>query len=172
MSFNHEKLIIQIGPLTEVLAREVCTWHYEGVYSVYDFSDWDVVVQNCWSLADEEVRTNDFLALYLDDIMVGFGRIQLQNDEVALGIGLKPEYCGKGYGQACMSALVSEAQNRFGREVAIGLEVRRFNKRAIKCYEKVGFLEERNYMKDTLHGFIAYIYMRYKGAEDGPLLAE
>lgn len=149
---------------TELMAKEVCTWHYEGVYAVYDMADWDVIVQNCWSLADEEDREAYFIGFEENHELIGFGRIQLENDFVTLGIGLKPEYCGKGYGVSYMKALIEESQKRYP-EKKITLEVRHFNKRAIRCYEKVGFITERKYMKETLHGFIAYDYMVYEESE-------
>lgn len=152
--------------LTEEMAREVCTWHYEGIYAVYDFADWDVVVQNCWSLADAEEREANFIGFYVNDEMIGFGRIEFTDGKVQLGIGLHPDQCGKGYGMDCMNALVKESFCRYGHNVTIGLEVRRFNKRAIKCYEKCNFTTKSTYMKETLHGFIAYNYMEYEGTAD------
>ncbi len=148
-------------PFTESMAKEVCTWHYEGVYAVYDLADWDVIVQNCWSLADEEDREAYFLGFEELGNLIGFGRIQPEGDHVTLGIGLRPDYCGKGFGVRYMKELLQEAIRRYP-DKQITLEVRHFNKRAIRCYEKVGFVSVQKYMKETLHGFIAYDYMVYE----------
>jgi ribosomal protein S18 acetylase RimI-like enzyme len=44
--------------------------------------------------------------------------------------------------------LIEEGKVRFP-ETAIGLEVRTFNKRAIKCYEKIGFIIKKRSRRDT-----------------------
>lgn len=156
---------MELRPLNEIEAREVCTWRYDGIYSVYNLSDWEVVVQNCWSLADENTRQAYFLSIWQDDVLIGFGRIEPEGDKVQLGIGLKPECCGRGLGKEAMKHLVEEAQRRYPKQ-PLGLEVRRFNKRAIHCYESVGFKAQSTYMKETLHGFIAYQFMQWEGENE------
>lgn len=156
---------MELRPLNEAEAREVCTWRYDGIYSVYNLSDWEVVVQNCWSLADDDTRKRYFLSIWQSESLIGFGRIEPEGERISLGIGLKPECCGKGMGSQAMALLVTEAQRRFPNRV-LGLEVRRFNKRAIRCYEAAGFKAQSTYMKETLHGFIAYQYMQWEGEHE------
>ena len=43
----------------------------------------------------------------------------------------------------------------------LSLEVRGFNKRAIKCYERAGFKVVKTYHKDTPIGPGEFIYMEY-----------
>lgn len=154
---------IRLGKLTEAMAREACTWRYSGIYSVYNLSDWEVVVSNCWELANEASRDENFVSLLRGDEnqLVGFGRIQASEQAVSLGIGLKPVLCGKGLGTEAMTILVEEAKKRHPGKT-IGLEVRKFNERARKCYEKIGFVVESVYTKETVEGYIPYIYMVLK----------
>lgn len=35
-----------ITKLSEDYAKEICSWRYEGKYSIYNFSGWDTVVEN------------------------------------------------------------------------------------------------------------------------------
>lgn len=156
---------MELRVLSEAEAREVCTWRYEGIYSIYNLSDWEVVVQNCWSLADEETRNDYFVSLWHEESLIGFGRIEPVNEVIQLGIGLKPELCGKGLGASAMCCLLEEARRRYPNQT-IGLEVRRFNKRAIKCYESIGFRVSSTYMKETLHGFIAYQSMQWEEPDE------
>jgi len=37
--------------LTEEYARGICCWRYPGEYSVYNFSDWETVLEKGWDLA-------------------------------------------------------------------------------------------------------------------------
>lgn len=156
VAVNHSNMHLQ--SLSEAMAREICTWRYEGVYSVYNLSDWEVVVSNCWELSSEIAREEYFVAIYSENELIGFGRIQDFEGKVSLGIGLKPDLCGKGYGNLAMSLIIEEAKSRYPGD-EIGLEVRTFNKRAKKCYEKLGFVTQRTYMKETIGGFVAFEYM-------------
>jgi RimJ/RimL family protein N-acetyltransferase len=153
------KSAIQLNPLTEEMAIEVCKWRYEGLYAVYNLSDWEVVVSNCWSLSSEDERSEYFQSLILDGEIIGFGRIQVIEGVSCLGIGIKPDECGKGYGTKSMALLIEEAKRR-EPDLPIGLEVRQFNSRAKKCYEKIGFVTQKQYMKETVEGFVSYFYMQ------------
>ncbi len=90
--------------------------------------------------------------------MIGFGRIQRVEDLIVLGVGLKPEYCGKGLGLPVMETLTAKAEALYPNEI-ISLEVRRFNERAIKCYEKAGFKIVDKYMKETMDGYVPFALM-------------
>lgn len=153
-----EKDRITLGAFTEDHAKEVCTWVYSGVYSVYNLLPWEVVVENHWQLADAEARRKIFHTIYLDGEMIGFGRIQEGEDRVDLGVGLKPEYCGKGLGLPVMEVLTEKAMSLYPGSV-IGLEVRQFNTRAIKCYEKAGYQITSKYMKETINGYVPFALM-------------
>jgi len=61
--------------LSEDYAKEICSWKYEGEYSIYNFSDWDIVVKNKWDLSIEDKRKLEFIAILLNDQLVAYGRI-------------------------------------------------------------------------------------------------
>jgi len=84
-----------------------------------------------------------------------------QKDFVLVGLGLKPSLCGQGLGNILMELLKNECKKRYGGK-KIALEVRSFNKRAIKCYERAGFEITDVYQKDTLIGSDEFIKMEYK----------
>jgi ribosomal-protein-alanine N-acetyltransferase len=46
--------------LCEDYAKEICGWKYDEEYSIYNLSDWNVVVENDWDLAIKERRESDF----------------------------------------------------------------------------------------------------------------
>lgn len=160
---NREKHMqnINIDILSEKDAKEICTWVYDGVYSVYNFSDWDTVVKNNWSLAVKEEREAEFLSLRLDNELIAYGRIFLNEGKAFIGVGLKPSLCGKGYGKLVMDKLIKECKKRYP-DMTIALEVRSFNKRALKCYLNVGFVVKDKYSKDTLAGADEFYYMEYE----------
>lgn len=80
--------------------------------------------------------------------------------KVVVYIGLKPTFCGKGYGKDIMKLLIKESKKRYP-QYPVTLEVRSFNKRAIKCYLDVGFEIKDKYIKDTFDGKDEFYYMEY-----------
>ena len=143
--------------LTEYYAKEICSWKYEGEYSMYNFSDWDVVVKNKWGLSIEDKRELEFIAILSNDELVAYGRICEKEDKAVIGIGLKPSFCGKGHGKDIMKLLVQECTKRLPKH-SITLEVRSFNKRAINCYKSIGFEIKDKYMKNTFDGGVDEFY--------------
>jgi len=146
--------------LTEDFAKEICSWRYDGDYSVYNFSDWNVVVKNGWGLAIKDMREKEFIAVLLNGKLIAYGKIREDEGKAFIGIGLKPSWCGKGYGKDVMNLLIEECKKRF-HNTPIALEVRSFNKRAINCYKTVGFQVRDKYLKKTFNGEDEFYYMEY-----------
>lgn len=152
-----------IMDLSEDYAREICSWRYEGEYSIYNFSDWDTVTKNGLDLSIEMKRKLEFTSILLNNELISFGRISLKGDRTYIGIGLKPSFCGKGYGKDIMNLLIEECKVRFPNNT-IALEVRSFNKRAINCYKNIGFEIKDKYIKKTFNNSEdEFYYMEYMG---------
>ena len=130
---------LRLEILTEDHARQICYWKYEGIYSIYNFPDWDTLKQQRWGITIEEKRKNEFTAVIdKSNNLCGYIRFVENKDFVLVGLGLKPSLCGQGLGNILTELLKNECKKRYGSK-KISLEVRSFNKRAIKCYEKAGF---------------------------------
>lgn len=154
-----ESYIITV--LSEDHAKEVCSWRYEGEYSIYNFSHWNTVVKNGWDLSIEKKRKLEFIAILLNNELVSYGRIFLKENKAFIGIGVKPSSCGKGHGKNIMKLLIEECKRRFPNNT-IALEVRSFNKRAINCYKNTGFEIKEKYMKKTFdNSEDDFYYMEY-----------
>lgn len=153
----------KLKTLSENDAKEICHWKYDGEYAVYNFSDWDIVVQNGWDLADKQKREADFLAVLHDRQLIAYGRVTKSEDKAFIGLGLAPSLCGKGIGKDVMRLLIAESNRKFP-DCPVVLEVRSFNKRAIKCYENIGFEIKDKYIKNTFAGDAEFYYMQYRGS--------
>ena len=70
--------------------------------------------------------------------LVGFINLNGEDPEVFFGIGVNPDCCGKGYGQQ-MTRMAWEISQTLFPGKPMYLEVRTWNKRAVRCYEKAGF---------------------------------
>lgn len=147
--------------LSENQAKEICEWKYEGKYSIYNFSDWSIVVENGWDLSIREKREQEYIGILLNNELIAYGRIFTEVDNIFLGIGLKPSFCGKGLGSPTMLKLIEIAKMRYpGKKIMV--EVRDFNQRAKKCYESIGFVVIDYYWKDTISGGDHFYLMTYQ----------
>ena len=62
----------------------------------------------------------------------------IENGDLFLGIGIAPKHCSKGLGKELLIHTITRAKEKY-TDRNIVLQVRSWNKRAIKCYLKVGF---------------------------------
>lgn len=108
-----------------------------------------------------ERRESDFVAILIDNQLIAYGRLTKIQDKAFIGIGLKPSLCGKGLGKNIMKLLIKECNKKFP-DCLVALEVRSFNKRAIICYEGIGFKIKNKYIKNTFTGDAEFYYMEYE----------
>ena len=83
-------------------------------------------------------------------LITGFINIMKRADRVELGLGIKPEFCGRHLGHDFVLLAVDEAKRAYPGE-SIVLKVRPFNKRAIKCYLNSGFELTETYYETKAH---------------------
>lgn len=139
-------------------AKEICTWKYKKPYDIYNLLDTEIVAMSNWDIAMEEEHKKEFVAIYDDKDMIAYGRINKESDGVYLGLGLRPNRCGVGMGSHITKLLTNEAVRRYP-DSKIVLEVRTFNIRAIKCYEKAGFEINKKYERRTPDDKLSVFYL-------------
>lgn len=95
-------------------------------------------VEKNYSITRADKKDN-YIVYILDGEVVFYSSIKvMENNELYFGVGLKPEYCGKGYSKFFLNDCIKEINNRYPG-YKLFLEVRSWNKRAIKSYEAQGF---------------------------------
>ena len=146
---------------TEELAKEITTWRYEGEYEIYNLPSWDEVIKKQISLCKKEKRENFIGYLNEENNLIGFVNLVDEGDSVFFGIGVKPEYCGAGIGKQIIKMALDECSKRYENKPII-LEVRSWNKRAIKCYESQGFKIVKIKKQETYAGFGEFFVMKYE----------
>lgn len=125
-----------IKDMNEHYARKIICWVYEKPYDVYSMKDtydelfrYKVIVNHdligffCIG-KDAQVPSGEYPEGYLD-----------------IGVGLKPDLCGKGMGESFMNEMMTSMEGPFR------LTVLSWNKRAIKLYEKLGFKEIQRFYR-------------------------
>lgn len=151
---------MKITAMTEAHAREICGWRYEGVYEVYNFSEYEEAARQGWSIADARRRAEEFRAV-VDDAGVLEGYFRMDDSspgELELGLGLRPDLCGRGRGEGFVRLITRYAQTLYPHR-RLFLEVRTFNRRAVRCYEAAGYRRTGAYRKNTPWGTADYIRM-------------
>ena len=136
----------------------VSNWHYDGVYSFYDMAaDEDdlrifIDTKNWQNITKAVLNENDEL--------VGWASFYTENDEFWLSLGLRPDLTGQGLGEEFVSECVEYAISGYHLiKHTIKLAVALFNQRAIKVYQKTGFIETNMTVRDTHIGQVDFIEM-------------
>lgn len=141
-------------------AREMINnWKYESEFSIYDYINEEELLLNAenWGaerfavLNEDEELVGELTTEFFREVDKGseddgYVDVQTVKDnpdkvyEMWIGFSLRPDLTGKGLGKEFVSQCVNFAvkhHNYKGDYVRLG--VAKFNKRAIKTYERVGF---------------------------------
>ena len=107
-------------------------------------------------------NSNNYLCYFKKDELIGYTNLVLKNNgEIFLGIGLAPKHCGNGLGCDILKNSISVAKKKYPNNKII-LQVRSWNKRAIKCYEKAGFkFIKKDCVKDHNGILTEFVFMEY-----------
>ncbi|GAB1157086.1 GNAT family protein [Paenibacillus illinoisensis] len=157
----------RFSPMTKDRALQISKWQYEYPYSLYDMdSSEDSIL--------ELMNGEYYYALDEHDDLIGFicvgGSARVPGGYAAgiytdlrkldIGLGLKPDLTGNGRGQEFLSEVLSFLNNQFsGREYQ--LVVAAFNERAIRVYERIGFVKETHFLSKYEEKELEFISMSY-----------
>lgn len=120
---------------TEEEKRILCTWTYEGEYAIYNALLYDVQRAEQRGFANPK---NNYYSFYDGERLIGYINLVEEAAEVLFGVAVHPRYCSRGYGQAICKAACALSQELYP-DKPVALEVRTWNTRAIRCYERAGF---------------------------------
>ncbi|UUZ91549.1 GNAT family N-acetyltransferase [Paenibacillus sp. P25] len=149
---EHKEHMFRLRPLTEEDGREICTWRYPAPYDTYNWKTWDEPLANREEFADPEIREAQYRAVVdAEGALCGFAQLFPLAGTTRLGLGMRPELCGAGRGEAFVRSIAAEAK-RLSPQNEIDLEVLTWNKRAIRAYERAGFRMTDTYERKTPQG--------------------
>ena len=150
------RMQLRIELMDQSSADEVASWHYDGDYTFYDFpSDQEDLKE----LLDPNLRAEKmFTARNSTGELVGFFSFNEIEHGLDFGLGLRPDLTGRGLGKDFVNTGLEFAKSRFSPDV-IQLRVAAFNKRAIKVYERVGFIEVERFLNRTNGGEFDFVRM-------------
>ena len=147
-----------VCPLTAAHAESICSWRYPKPCDVYDLPPWPEAVSRRFGITRADVREREFFALCSGESLTGFFRLKPMDGWIMMAIGLAPTACGQGLGREAVSLALSESDKRYP-SLPVRLEVRAFNRRAIRCYEQAGFRFAGRRSTASSSGSIDFILM-------------
>jgi ribosomal-protein-alanine N-acetyltransferase len=153
-----------VRPLTQADAEAIAAWRYPGEYAFYDFTadPGDLAL-----LLDPEKRGDTFHAADGDDgRLAGFFQAEVVPGGVELGLGLRPDLCGRGLGEGFTRLGVDVVRGVHG-EARITLAVAAWNARAIAVYERCGFVVTGRHVRHTSGGDWEFVDMLLSPAAGG-----
>jgi len=145
-----------IALMSQNEAEEIAEWRYDPPH---DFYDWPADHRDLAELLDP-VRRGDhyFSARDAAGELIGFFGFGRKGDIVGVGVGLRPDLTGRGLGQSFLEAGLAFAKEQFTL-THFTLSVAEFNTRAIKVYERAGFVTTRSFMHHTNGGLFSFVEM-------------
>lgn len=156
--WGKETMKIEFRKPTENDAKDISTWKYEGIYSFYD---------NDKTAAKQEWASNihkyeNVFAMYNEkNELIGNCNFEYddENNEYLFGVQMRPCLTGKGMGTEVVTNILN-----FGREKykynEITLLVAKFNERAKRVYEKLGFKVIEEFPAHVNNEDIIFIVMK------------
>ncbi|MCF6138254.1 GNAT family N-acetyltransferase [Pseudalkalibacillus berkeleyi] len=139
--------------------NEFITWTYEGKYSFYDNNIQEekiegfkqsIHLERAFSVVDEEEN------------LIGnceFFDVEEDGEEIlVVGVQMKPSITGRGYGSKFVKAIIEQGKEllKFNH---LELAVVDFNERAIRTYEKEGFIKKGEFQNEISGSTYNFIIM-------------
>lgn len=147
-----------VESMTEKAAKQICGWQYEPPYTVYNYLNYKDAVKTQAAIAKAENAEN-YICFWDDNTLVAYTSVMLKGDKVFIGIGISPRFCSQGSGAWFLNETILKAQKRYA-EKELWVQVRSWNKRAIKCYESCSFKEiYRETAKDKFGNDEEFVFM-------------
>lgn len=128
----------QVVPMTDEHAAQLVAWRHEPPL---DFYDTDRFPEDAAQLLDAAFR-DQHKATVVDGegTMVGHAEWHEEEGAVTVGLGLRPDLIGRGYGEWLVRLVLEAVGQRFA-PTRVELSVADWNSRAITVYERCGFVD-------------------------------
>lgn len=145
--------------LTDDEVIKICEWKYEGDYAMYNLPSYEELKRNNYSIVDANKQEN-YRVYYEGERLVGFTNLINEGNTVFLGIGVNPQCLNQKYGQRILKSTL-ELSKEINGDKPVYLEVRTWNQRAVRAYERSGFMIVATINQKTKIGDGEFYRMEY-----------
>ncbi|GAK40907.1 hypothetical protein TCA2_3398 [Paenibacillus sp. TCA20] len=160
--------------MTEEYAASIAEWTYEESYSFYNMDDSEETISELMNGEYYYVLNSDnelfgFICIGESARVSGGYEIGIYNDDkcLDLGLGLAPSRTGMGNGANFLDASIKFIIEEY-QTSNIQLVVAAFNERAIKVYERVGFVKSQCFKSRVGEEKIDFVLMKLKANNEVP----
>ncbi len=154
-----------VSPMTEADAAVIAAWAYPPPYDIYSMDASSGCMEELadgsyYAVRDGKGTLAGFYCFGASARVPAGDKLHAYDESglMDIGLGMAPSLCGKGFGQSFLNGGLA-----FGREAlsasAFRLTVAAFNKRAIRVYEKAGFLKTGSFLRTAEKGSMEFIVM-------------
>lgn len=137
-------------------------WKYDGEYAFYDMTadpdDYEEIV-------DPEKRGDRYFSVFSGDGLIGFFCLEREGADIEIGLGLRPDLTGQGRGRAFLEEILRFVRENYPCET-LRMDVASFNRRAIKVYERAGFVKTGTAKVPTNGGIYDFTTMELKRKDE------
>lgn len=112
-------------------------WKYDGEYAFYDMT---ADPEDYAEIMSPKLRGDRYFSVLDGSSLIGFFCVEQEDAEVEIGLGLRPELTGQGLGRTFLTEILQFVRGNYEFE-RIRMSVASFNRRAIKVYERAGFVK-------------------------------
>ncbi|WP_105617012.1 GNAT family N-acetyltransferase [Vallitalea okinawensis] len=124
-------------------AKDIAEWKYEGIYSFYDNDKTEAKQQWARNIHHEE---NTFALYNENKELIGNCCFDFDEEEgIIFGVQMRPDLTGKGMGTDLIKIILDFGKEKYQYD-EIKLYVAKFNRRAIRVYEKLGFVVNEEFL--------------------------
>jgi [ribosomal protein S18]-alanine N-acetyltransferase len=130
--------------MTKEFAIKVLNWHYDPPYNLYnnvvtDEAIFELLNEGYSAVVDgREELIGFYCSGQAAQVPAGRESGAYSEPAVDVGVGLDPMLTGQGFGNGFLSFILNELEGLHPHSI-FRLTVAKFNKRAIKLYENLGF---------------------------------
>jgi len=135
----------KVVSMTEEYSASISRWKYDGIYSFYDHNEENTHVNmdgKHFACLDDGGELTGYFCFGEDARVPIVEESAYEEGYLDMGLGLRPDLCGKGLGLSFMNAGLKFARE-FYKADEFRLSVAAFNERAVKVYIKAGFYVAR-----------------------------
>ena len=145
---------MKVREMDEEKAVNILSWRYEKPYDFYNNEDTaearaELLNGTYHAVEDEEGQLFGFFCTGTSaQVPAGHEYGVYDEDCIDMGLGMHPERTGKGAGHTFCTFILEQIEVRH-QDKPVRLTVASFNKRAIRLYEKLGFVQQYAFGTDA-----------------------
>ncbi len=135
---------VEVRPLRLRDVAQMARWgkHEDLRFQAYNFTGRNFSDFLSWYLMKRQPYRKWVYGAFADQLLIGYITVKQYNKEqksAEMGISFNPDWTSKGYGTEAVKRYLELVFERFNLE-RVWLKTASFNARAIRCYEKAGFV--------------------------------